>query len=150
MYFTIRAQFVAPTCSVVTQDATQTIDMGDMTTYPLESGDSYHKPFTIRLEKCGGSSNNTVTAKLKFASTNPASGGWFYPNDGAIRGFVLGFTENGVGKKLIPLGQEVTKKMSTTTTDNKFEFGVMVRRNGSAALVTGDFQAAATATIIYE
>lgn len=148
--FIITAEVVATTCNVVTEDANQTIEMGDMSTSLLEYGDSYHKPFTIRLKKCTGGSNNKVNATLTFASTTPTSEGWFYPagDDGAKRGIMLGFTDK--QKNHIALGKAVSQEMSTTATNNQFELGVMVRRNGTAPLVTGDFTAAATATITYQ
>ncbi|MGX5835982.1 fimbrial protein [Aeromonas piscicola] len=139
--FIIKATVVNPSCSVVTEDLNQTINMPDIDTGQLESsGQTQPIFFTVRLEKCGSNTN----AKLKFSSTTDNGKGYFYPTK-SDRGFVLGFTDkDGVE---IPLGNE--QSLSLQLGNNTLQFGVKARRD-SGTLVPGSFEAMATATITYQ
>lgn len=87
--FIIKATVVNPSCSVVTEDLNQTINMPDIDTGQLESsGQTQPIFFTVRLEKCGSNTD----AKLKFSSTTDNGKEYFYPTK-SDRGFVLGFTD---------------------------------------------------------
>lgn len=139
--FTVTATVVEPTCSVVPESANQNIVIPDIDGAELDKvGKTVPKLFSIKLEKCG----SNTSAKLIFNSNTGDGVGQFYPN-GERRGFLLGFTDaSGVR---IKLGDEVVRPLDQG--NNTLQFGVQASRDGTQALVPGDFTAQATATIAY-
>lgn len=132
-------------CSIDSQSADQTVEMGDISSDSLKAGgNSTPSPFTINLKNCSLDTANTV--KATFTGAEGANGNLGITGDAKGASIVL---TDGAGTK-IRLGEE-TDGQTLQDGDNSLMFSAYLQGDGASTTVTpGEFTSITNFTLAYE